>query len=46
MTPPKLIDVGVFGADCEESSIEGAGAGRAGVDIGARGVVGVVASLE
>ena len=44
--PPKLNLVGVFGADFVISSAGGAGGGRLDVVMGARGVVGVVASVE
>ena len=46
LTPPKFSVVGVFGADRVESSAGGRGVGREGLGIGARGVVGVVASVE
>ncbi len=48
LIPPKLNLVGVFGADLVESPAGGGGAGadRSGAGIGARGVVGVVASVE
>ena len=46
LTPAKFSDVGVFGADRVESSAGGRGMGREGVGMGARGVVGVVASVE
>ena len=46
LRPPKFRVVGVFGADRVESSAGGRGAGRLGLDMGARGVVGVVASVE
>lgn len=45
LIPPKSRDVGVFGADCAASSVGGGGAERIGVSMGARGVVGVVASF-
>ena len=44
--PLKLNLIGVFGADCVVSSAGGGGRGRLGVGTGARGVVGVVASVE
>ena len=44
--PPKSREVGVFGADCAVSSVGGGGAVRIGVGTSARGVVGVVASVE
>lgn len=44
--PPKSREVGVFGVDCAASSVGGGGAERIGVGMGARGVVGVVASVE
>jgi len=48
LMPPKSRDVGVLGVDCAESSPGTGGAERRGVRgcIGARGVVGVVASVE
>ena len=44
--PPKSLEVGVFGADSAVSSLGGGGAVRMGVGMRARGVVGVVASVE
>ncbi len=46
LMPPKSREVGVFGVDCAASSVGGGGAERIGVGMGARGVVGVVASVE
>lgn len=48
LMPPKSRDVGVLGVDCAEFSPGSGGAERRGVGgcMGARGVVGVVASVE
>ncbi len=48
LMPPKSRDVGVLGVDCAKSSPGNEGAERRGVEgcMGARGVVGVVVSVE